>query len=395
MSNNLKSILIAAMTLLLASACTSPEKLIEKGDFDRALIVSARKLSGKKKKKQKYVRAVEEAFHKVTARDMRKAKALEAEGRPENWVEINRIYAKMKKRQNLIEPLLPLVDKEGYKADFQFVRVDGLLHESKEKAANFYYIEGKRLMAQAERGDKEAARDAYHQFEKIGQYFRSYKDEARLMRKAHDLGITYVLFKMENNSNVLLPRDFEREIKRISVADMETKWRTVHLNAQAGRTYDYNVVMNFQHIEVSPGLIRERTYTDTKNIEDGWRYVLDQNGNVLKDSLGNDVKEPNYIDIHADVYESVQTKSAIVTGELEFIDNRTRQLFHREPITAEAIFENFAATFKGNQRALSQESKRKIGNAPLPFPTDESLVLQAADHLKPVIKQKIKRGLRG
>ena len=395
MSNNLKSILIAAMTLLLASACTSPEKLIEKGDFDKALIVSARKLSGKKKKKQKYVRAVEEAFRKVTNRDMRKAKALEAEGRPENWVEINRIYSKVKNRQNLIEPLLPLVDKEGYKADFQFVRVDGLLHQSKEKAAHFYYIEGKRLMAQAERGDKEAARDAYRQFEKIGQYFRSYKDEANLMRKAHDLGVTYVLFRMENNSNVLLPRDFEREIKRISVADLESKWRTVHLNAQAGRRYDYNVIMNFQHIEVSPGLIKERTYTDTRNIEDGWRYVLDQNGNVLKDSLGNDVKEPNFIDIYADVYESCQTKSAIVSGELEFIDNRTRQLFHREPITAEAIFENFAATFKGDQRALSKESKRKIGNTPLPFPTDENLVLQAADRLKPVIKQKIKRGLRG
>ena len=225
MTYNLKSVLIAAITILLASACTSPEKLIERGDFDKAVVVSARKLRGKKKKKEKHVKAVEEAFRRATNLDMRRVKSLEAEGRAENWVEINRIYNKMKKRQELIEPLLPLVDKDGYKADFRFVKVEGLLNESKEKAAHFYYIEGKRLLSLADQGDKEAAREAHRQFEHIGKYYNNYKDEANLIRKAHNLGTIYVLFSMENNSNSILPRDFEREVKRISVSDMESYWR--------------------------------------------------------------------------------------------------------------------------------------------------------------------------
>ena len=394
MSYNLKSVFFAALAILLASACTNPEKLLERGDFDQAIRLSAKKLSGKKKKKEKYVQAMESAFRRATNHDMRRAKVLEASGHAENWVEINRIYNKIKKRQELIEPLLPLIGKKGYKANFQFVKIDGLVKKSKEKAAHFYYTEGKRLLARAERGDKEAAREAYRQFEYIGKYYRRYKDEAQLMEKAHDLGIVYVLFKMENNSHALLPRDFEREIKRMRLRDLESQWRTVHLEPRGSQRYDYNVVMNLRHIEVSPGLVKEREYTDWKDIEDGWRYVLDQNGNVLKDSLGNDVKEPNIIKIGATVFETFQSKSAVVSGELEFIDNQTRRVFHQEPLTAEAVFENYAAKYEGDRRALSKASKKKIGNAPLPFPTDLSLVLQAADHLKPVIASKMKRGLR-
>ena len=393
--NNLKSVVLGMLVVLLASACSNPEKLIEKGNFDQAIRLSAKKLSGKKKKKEKFVKATEEAFRRATNLDMRRAKSLEQEGRAENWVEINRIYKKIEKRQALIEPMLPLISKEGYKADFRFVKVAGLLLESKEKAAHFYYVEGNRLLRQAELGDKVAARDAYGQFERIGQYFNRYKDEGELMRKAHDLGIIYVLFSMENNSHSILPRDFEREIKRISLSDMESKWRRVHLKPERFKKYDYKVVMNLHRIDVSPEQFREREYFDKKFIEDGWRYVLDENGNVLKDSLGNDVKEPNEVEIAARVFETLQTKSALVSGTLEFYDNRTNRRFHEEPITAEAIFENYAARFDGDRRALSKESKRKIGNSPIPFPTDEALVLQAADRLKPVIKKKIRRGLDG
>lgn len=394
-NNNLKSVLFAAMAIILASACTNPEKLIERGDFDSAIRLSAKKLTGKKKKKEKYVKAMENAFHRATNLDMRRAKSLEAEGHAENWVEIDRIYNKINKRQRLIEPLLPLYDKDGYKADFRFVKVAGLIKESREKAAGFYYIEGKRDLALARRGDKDAARDAYANFDRISQYFNRYKDESVLMNEAHELGIVYVQFKIENNSFAVMPRDFEREIKRISIADLESKWRRVHLTTKSNIDYDYNVVMNLRNIEVTPGLVREKEYTDEKSIVDGWRYVLDANGNVLKDTLGNDVKEDNEVVVWATVFEAHQTKSAIVSGNLEFIDNRTRRLFHTEAITAEAIFENYAAKFEGDKRALSTESRKKIGNVPMPFPTDEALVLQAADRLKPVIKEKIRRGLRG
>jgi hypothetical protein len=189
----------------------------------------------------------------------------------------------------------------------------------------------------------------------------------------------------------MLPKDFERELKRISVRDLDSEWRTVHLSPEGRASYDYTVIMRLTSIEVSPDLIKEREYVDDKTIEDGWEYVLDKNGNVVKDSAGNDIKVPRKVLIKARVFESYQRKEAHVGGRLEFFDNHDREVLHTEPLAVDAIFENYAARYDGDKRALTEESKKKIGNQPRPFPTSEALVLQAADLLKPIVKDKIAR----
>jgi hypothetical protein len=386
-----KSILLALAALLVLSACSRPEKLLERGQYEDAISASIRKLSGKKNKKVKHVKALEEAFQRATSADMREIAVLEKENRAENWVEINRIHRRIQMRQQMIEPLLPLYAKDGYKAEFKFVRIEDLELESKKKAADFYYSEGKKLLADAERGDKAAARKAYENFEDIQRYYKSYKDEDKLMLRAKDLGTVYVLFKMENDSRTILPKDFEREIKRISVKDLDAAWKTVHLNPEGNYKYDYTVTMRLTDIAVSADLVKEREYVDDKTIEDGWEYVLDNKGNVRKDSAGNDIKIPKKVLIKARVFETLQRKEAHVGGMLEFYDNTDREIVQTEPLAVDAIFENFAARYDGDKRALTEDSKKKIGNQPRPFPTSESLVLQAANLLKPIIKDKIAR----
>jgi hypothetical protein len=387
----LKSFILAAIAAMGMIACSNPKKLVERGNYDDAIRLIVSKLSGKKKKKEKYVRALEDAFAKATNGDMRQIALLKKENLDENWVEINDIYRQVKKRQELVEPLLPLYSSEGYKADFRFVKVEELITESKGKAADYYYAEGRKKLAEAEKGNKEAARQAYADFEKIKRYYKSYKDEAKLMKRAKELGIVHILFKMENASRAILPSDFEREIKRISVRDLNTDWREIHLNSDASLKYDYTIVMKLTEIEITADLIKEREYVDDKTIEEGWEYVLDSKGNVVKDSSGNDVKVPKKVLIKARIFETFQSKTARVGGRLEYVDNIGREVIYTEPIGVEAIFENYAATFDGDKRALTEESKKKIGNRPRPFPSSESLVLQAADLLKPVIKNKISR----
>ena len=167
--------IFATFLLLQLTACVSPEKLLDSGEYDQAILLGVKKLKGKKKKKQKYVLAVEEAFARVTARDMRAAASLEKEGRPGNWPKINQIYRNIQRRQDRITPLLPLVAAEGYKADFKFVRVGDLEKESREKAAEYLYTDAQQLLEQGTKGDKLAAREAYAQLEKINQYFSNYK----------------------------------------------------------------------------------------------------------------------------------------------------------------------------------------------------------------------------
>ena len=123
-------------------------------------------------------------------------------------------------------------------------------------------------------------------------------------------------------------------------------------------------------------------YTETKEIEDGFEYVFDENGNVKKDSLGNDIKIPKYKTISCNVVEFFQRKTAIISGQLEYYDNRTQKLIKAEPITAQSVFENAYATANGNLNALKPETRKKLNLKPVPFPTDEAMVLQAGETLK-------------
>jgi hypothetical protein len=58
-------------------------------------------------------------------------------------------------------------------------------------------------------------------------------------------------------------------------------------------------------------------------------------------------------------------------------------------LAVDAVFENYAATFMGDRRALSAESARRIGTSPLPFPADPAMLFQAAEMMKPTVKQHI------
>ena len=386
--NNLLLIGVIALALGFTS-CTSPQKLVDSGDYDTAIQLAARRLAGQKNKKAKLVLALEEGFAKATERDMRLAERLRRQGEPENWVQINDIYRRVRNRQERVAPLLPLISKEGIKANFQFVKVDELEYESRQKAADYLYARATNWMEDARRGDKQAARRAYEELDKIDQYFQDYKDKNRLKQTAHDLGTTNILVRLENNSRALMPATLEREIRRISVRDLNSFWQAYYTEKAQGIDFDYEVVMSINGLEVGPNVIKEREFEEAKEIEDGFDYVLDKKGNVMKDSLGNDIKVPRKVFIRAQVFETYQTKVASISGRLEFYDLETRELVDTRPLAADAVFENYASTFRGDKRALQPETLKRIGNRPLPFPTDEALLLTAAERLKPVIKDHI------
>lgn len=386
-----RSIFAVLAAALLMASCASPEKLVETGNYDDAIQLSIRKLAGKKNKKVKYVEALEEAFAQATERDMHTAERLKADGRNANWERINDIYRRISRRQEAIRPLLPLIDKEGIKASFQFVRVEGLEQESREKAAAYLYDRAQELIQRGRAGDRQAARLAHQELDKISKYYRTYRDREALMGEALELGTTYILVSVENHAPVILPAGFEAEVTRFGVRDLDSKWSVYHNRKDPRVDYDYEAIMRLTDIQLSPEIVKERRYEDVKEIEDGFEYVLDANGNVAKDTLGNDIKVPRKVLVRAQVLEVYQHKVATVAGRVDLIDTRNRSLIDSQPIAADAVFENYASTFRGDERALSKESRRRIGNQPLPFPTNEDLILIAAEQIKPVVKDKISR----
>ena len=153
--------------------------------------------------------------------------------------------------------------------------------------------------------------------------------------------------------------------------------------------YDYEVVMRITHLDVGPSLVKEREYIDEKEIEDGFEYVLDERGNVKKDTLGNDIKVPKMVNIRARVFESFQSKTLHLEGRLEFFDLHNNHLMDSRKLSVATVFENYASTFSGDRRALSNTSRNRIGNRPVPFPTDVAMIFDAAEQLRPQIRRKL------
>lgn len=390
-----KTRILAAFFLLgvlLASSCRSAQKFIENGDYDAAIEFCVGKLRGKSKKKTEYVRGLEQAFARAQTRDLRLIDNLLDEDRPENWEKINAIHRQIKTRQQKISPLTPLVSSDGYRAKFNFIDIEKLERESREKAAECLYVRAQELLQQAERGDRIAAREAYQTLRDLeNRYYRTYKDKDKLLPIARDLGTTRILFEVQNNSASILPSGFANELLNISKSDLDSDWKAYYFKPVAGESYDYKAIFRVTQIDVSPERVHERAYIDEKEIEDGWEYVLDHRGNVKKDSLGNDIKVPRKVIIRADVLEVFQSKAARLSGLVEIYDANRGARLDSEPLSTEILFENYASTFKGDRRALSEESKRRIGNAPMPFPRNEDMLVQAAERLKPNLKNELRR----
>ena len=374
--------IIAVLFTLLFASCTSVETLVENGNYEETIRLASKRLTGKQKKNPKYVAALEQAVNRALDRDLASAQRLERGGTTD-WGRVHGIYEKIDRRQRALQPLLPLVDKNGRRAKFDFLNVDRQLVETSDKAADQYYAQAVEELRNGRSGNRQAARNAYQRFDEVERYRSNYRDARTLQEEARELGKVYIFVALVNESGGYLPRGFEDELLQVRGNNMDSQWRYYDFAARPGMDYDYDAQIVIRDIQVSPERLSERIYVDTREITDGVEYVLDDNGNVAKDTLGNDITRPRRVTVRAEVTELLQEKRALVTGDLVLFDNRSNRVVERESLSAEAIFSNYTSDFRGDQRALSRDSRRYLQSRTLPFPSDEALILDAADVLKP------------
>ena len=117
----MKTLLYTLILFTSFGSCRKLEKMVERGEYNDAIVYATEKLAGKKKKKTSHVQALEEAFLKITERDLEQIDYLNAIDNPQNWDEIIAIAEDMQYRQDRIRPFLPLVSKDGYEAKFDMV----------------------------------------------------------------------------------------------------------------------------------------------------------------------------------------------------------------------------------------------------------------------------------
>lgn len=386
------TLFIALVVSTFFSGCRTTQKRINEGNYDIAIARTVNKLR-KNKNRERQVEMLHEAYHKAIERDLDRIEFLKREGANGNEVQVFNLYNNIQQRQEKIKPLLPLyVDK--IEVEFTFYNVDRELIAWKEEAAEFLY---ENAMRQLGTEDKYQAREAYDQLLQLKEMFPYYKDVDQQLDRAYGMGMNWVIFNVVNRSPNLIPVEFEDELYSLDFSRLNGKWFTLVTTRERRAleySYDKRIDIVLDIVDVGPEQVKERVYTETKEIEDGYTYEYDEDGNVKKDSSGNDIKIPKVKEISATVVETAQSKAATFRGRLQIYQEPNNALLENDPMVVNFLFQHFSATFQGNKNALSKESLQRIGNSPVPFPTDFQMVMDGSQEIQPVIFNFIRRYTR-
>lgn len=375
--------IFAVLFAVLISSCTNSRKALHVGDYDTTVTQTVKKLrNGKNKDNQ--VLLLEEAYYKANQRDLANISALKAGGNPDKWLSIYYAYSDLQNRQNKVVPLLPLfIRSENRKANIATANYQADFAVAKEKASEYLYTIA---VQNINSGNKLNARTAFEQLQELKSIYPSFRDVDTQMQRAVDLGTNYVLIKAVNHSGMVMPFNFERELMNLHTHTLNENWVQYYPEPVAGVDFDYDVVVTIEQVAVSPESVFQNRFRETKTIKDGWDYVLDDKGNVKKDSLGNDIKVDRYVDVYCDIIEIEQNKTARIAGRVQYFNRQTNRLMDSFPISAETSFINNYVTLNGNRQALSSRVRNLCSNVILPFPSDMDLLSDANLQLKDIVR---------
>ncbi len=364
---------------LILTSCGSSKKLYQHGNYDQAIHKSVKKLRGNPEN-TKEMNVLEKSYNAANDINNSRIKFLKTDGKPETWNEVFNNYSMLKDRQQLVKTVLPL--KDGNRIiDFPQIDYDREIVDAKKNAAEYFYVHAKKLLSY---NDRFKARDAYFEFKKVKEYYETYQDVDKYIEEARKAGISTVLIQFDNNTIIKLPQEFGLQLLDFNTAQLNSEWVN-YSNKNMNYNYNNLVKINLKMIDISPEKLKEKESVQTKLIQDGTEVKLDQNNNVVKDSLGNPIRVPRMVTVSCKVFEVLQQKAAHLDGTIEYYDLPANNQITLKPLASDFFFENRAITANGDLRALETETAKLVGKTPVPFPNDIQMIMGATDIFKKVM----------
>lgn len=369
---------------LLLGSCNSVkrnQKFLSQGNYDQVIDLAVKKLQKDPygKNSDAHASFLEDAFALVVEEDKLRINFLKQENRPSNTREIYYLYCDLGKRQELVRPLTSLVNLK-----IQFENYTDAIIASKKNFADYLFTEGTNYL---NRNTILDAREAYAFFSDLKNLQPEYLGLDQKLNDAHFKGTDFVYVELKNHSGQIIPFRLEQELLDFNTYGLDDFWTEYHTKSENGIQYNFGIDLNFKEINISPERISEKTYERRRTIKDGWEYVLDRYGNVMKDSLGNDIKVDKFITVTASVTYTEQTKSVQVGGDVVYLELDRNRIINRHPLGTEFIFENIFARYRGDERALTEEDLQFIKYDFFPFPSNQQMVLDAGTEIKERLKE--------
>lgn len=389
-----KALLLCTVSVFLISCggVKKTQEAINSGNYTAAIDKALRNLVENKTKKnhQPFVLLLEEAFKKNTERELQQIAFLEKDENPAHYEAIYRGYTHLRNTQQRIKPLLPLrLYEENRDAKFHFNDYENDLLDAKDQLSEYLYDNASDLLENA--SNKRDYRQAYDDFTYLNEINPAFEDTKQKMEEAHAKGLDYVNVRIINDTEQIVPERLEEELLNFNTYGLNDLWTEYHTTPISKLNYDYQMQVAFRDINISPEQVNEKQIIKEKQIKDGYKYAVDSNGNVVRDSLGNRIKVDKFKTVRCDFYQFTQFKSAQVVGNVSFIDLHTKQQLNSYPLSSEFIFEHVYANFDGDKRALDNDLVALLNLAAVPFPSNEQMVYDAGEDLKARLKGIITR----
>ncbi|WP_150451681.1 hypothetical protein [Arenibacter lacus] len=382
----MKRVILLPLLTIFFLSCSGVKKTqadINVGNYNAAITNALKNLRENKSKKshQPYILLLEEAFKKNAERELQHIAFLKKENNPANLEAIYNGYEGLKAMQERIRPLLPLqLYDENRQARFSFKSYDNDILNAKKKLSNYLYANANTLLQTG--NSKQDYRKAYADFTYLNQINPNFRDVKLKLEEAHRKGIDYVNVIMINDSEQIIPARLEAELLNFNTYGLNDIWTVYHTNTQDNVPYDYEMELAFTDINISPEQITEKQIQREKLIKDGYKYALNSEGNVVKDSLGNKIKVDKFKTVRCDFYQFNQFKKVQLRGNVRFVDLHSKQQLNSYPLVSEFVFSHYYATHEGDKRALEDKLLTLLSNSSVPFPTNEEMVYDAGEDLK-------------
>lgn len=382
----MKKIAIVILAALVLTSCGSTTKKMQQGNYDAVIDKTVKKLM--RSPNADDAAEMDRAFRLANERDLERIRYLVAENNPNNYDEVFNRYNMLKERQRKVRTVTPLsIDGKTYSYDY--VDYNAEMIAAKTRAAEYFYDNGKGLLENALQ--KQDYRDAYYQLMKASEYSGGQlPDMDALVYHARQKGISRVIVEVSNRNAIQLPPQVAEDLISFDTRGLGTDWVEYHFkHLDTSVVYDYQVQVKLLSINVSPDGVKDTDEIYTKKIADGFDYVLDANGNVMKDTAGNDIKLEKFKEITCTLIETHQFKDVEIRGEVEITNLNPIRLITKVPFGAANNFEHYSARAIGDVGALTEEAFQKTQQEKIPFPTDVEMVMLCTETIKPAIRDAI------
>jgi hypothetical protein len=380
---------IFILTILL-SGCGSSKKQLEKGNYDAAIQKAVKQLR-KDPKDADQIDILNQAYKVANDQDNERVRMLKMEGKPNSWDEVYLVYKALNDRQSLVRTVTPL-NLKGRTVDFPYIDYMPDMVNAKRKAADFYNTHADDLM---KTGIKESFRQAYTEYLRAKEYVGDYEGIDNKIQDAQLRGMSRVFVSIQNSSMLKFPKEFEDNLLALDFPRLNSQWVEYYTqNLNDNTQFDYYVNVNIKSIWISPDQSQQRESVIKKRIQDGFTYVLDKKGNVMQDSLGNDIKTPKYKNLQCALVETVQSKTCHIDGDVDVIQMNPNKELKKDPIRAESNFENISSRALGDIKALNSNQLERTKTSIVPFPTDIEMVIRCSEPLKRAVRETIQNDRR-